>query len=55
MKLRALYALIAGLLITIAWLGLRVNAQNKAAAKAAVPEGALAAAQSTGVDSRLLQ
>ena len=44
MKLRALYALIAGLLITIAWLGLRVNAQNKAAAKAAVPKSALAAA-----------
>ena len=46
MKTKTLYALLAVLLLAVAWLGLRVNAQNKAlaAAKAAVPKAELAKA-----------
>src|SRR3984957_1906460 len=46
MKTKTFYALLAVLLLAVAWLGLRVNAQNKAlaAAKAAVPKAELAKA-----------
>ncbi len=46
MKTKTFYALLAVLLVAVAWLGLRVNAQNKAlaAAKAAVPKAELAKA-----------